>query len=276
MAVLVNGTTCDPGLAMDRGTLYGQSVFETIALVGGQPTLLDKHLTRLEVGCEKLSIPFDINEINGNIDKSLSNLASEKSGILRLALTMGAGGRGYANPDVASPNHIYSTHDYPVYPLENFLQGVSLGLSEVRLAHQPLLAGIKHGNRLEQILARENWEVDWDEGLLMDYADNVIEGTQSNVIIIKGHQALTPILDQCGVEGVMKGWVLESLKEAGFSCEAVRLSLADIIEADEVLLTNSVIGVWPVRQFQTRCYTQFSTSHWLIEKLHEHEIIPRY
>lgn len=282
MAVLINGEFGDQVSALDRACLYGQSVFETIAVVHGKPALLDRHLFRLEKGCNALSIPLNINDIEKDLYNLLHDirLASSESmldaRVVRVTVTMGQGGRGYANPVSPSPTCIISDHDYPKHPSELYRNGIELGISDVTLAHQPLLAGIKHGNRLEQVIARSRWQSHWHEALLLDGAGNVVEGTQSNVIILKDGRVLTPRLDQCGVNGVMKNWVLEHLKDTGFSCEAVRLSVADIIDADEVIMTNSVIGVWPVKQFESRRFEEFSIATRLSKRLQQNEIIPNY
>ncbi len=276
MKVLINGEFQTKVSAADRGLLYGQSVFETVALVEGKARLFDSHLRRLKKGCETLLIPLNINDIERELKVLLDFHAVERKQVLRITVSMSAGGRGYANPEMPSGNRILSLHPYPESYTTDASTGIVLGLSSVRLAQQPLLAGIKHGNRLEQILARSQWLPDWDEAVLRDTDDNVIEGTQSNIILIKQGQVYTPLLDQCGVDGVMKNWVMERLKDAGFSCQAVRLSVQDIIEADEVLLTNSIIGVWPVKLFKSKRYNQSPTAQALLEKLHKDEIIPNF
>ncbi len=273
MNVIVNGEFENQVSVLDRGLLYGQSVFETIAVINGKPKLLNEHLDRLILGCETLPIPIDIQEVKKDLDKLLEAQLSTSDYVLRITLTMGHGGRGYANPENAQATRIASVHDYPAHPKHLATHGIELGVSEVRLAAQPLLAGIKHGNRLEQVIARSQWQSNWNEALLLDNNDHVIEGTQSNVIIIKGSQALTPKLDQCGVDGVMKNWLFTQLKNLGFSCKAVTLSLSDIEQADEVMMTNSIIGAWPVKRLLNREFTDFSNTHQLIKIIQKHDLI---
>ncbi len=284
MTVLVNGQPSTTVSANDRGLLYGQTLFETIAVVNAQPRLLEAHLQRLEASTKSLLIPLNINNIDSDIEVISDFFNASHNAVLRVTISMGSGGRGYANPELPSVTRIVSLHDYPKHPAKLATHGITLGLSPVKLAQQPLLAGLKHGNRLEQVMARSQWQTDWNEALLCDQSGNVIEGTQSNIVVLKGDQALSPKLDQCGVEGVMKGWVLSQLKDAGFSCRAVRLSLQDIIEADEVMLTNSVIGIWPVKTFHCKGTAHsfvidkpsgaLNTAQRLIEQLHQNEIIP--
>lgn len=274
MTTLVNGRFEEQVSAFDRGLLYGQSVFETIAVVQGQTRLREQHLNRLELGMDRLNIPLNINIINDDIDVISNKINPLENAVLRITVTMGRGGRGYQNPAQITALRILSLHEYPTHPEPHYIDGINLGLSDVQLAAQPLLAGIKHGNRLEQILARQSWQPDWQEALLQDGLGNIIEGTSCNVVLLKEDHALTPKLDQCGVDGVMKNYVLELLKDAGFSTQAVRLSVQDIEEADEVILTNSIIGVWPVKCFQNRSFNCSKTAQKLIRLLRQNEIIP--
>ena len=260
--------------ALDRGLFYGQSVFETIAIVKGRPALLDEHLTRLQLGCKKVEINIDISDISSEIKAICSNL-DELNLILRVMVSMGAGGRGYQNPERQRPIRVMSLHEYPKISSDS---GIFAGLSDVCLAHQPLLAGIKHGNRLEQILARQSWMDGWQEALVRDYEGNLIEGTQSNLFIVKENKVQTPLIDRCGVEGVMRNWVLDQLKVSGFSCSAVRLSLNDIIAADGVFLTNSIRGIQSVCKLQINdknfIYSKSYIANRLQNTLLTHDLIP--
>ncbi len=274
MTVLVNGVKKDHVSALNRGMLYGHSVFETIPVVSGTPALLNNHLIRLADGCEKLGLPFSSELITKEVECLIDQSEADKDYIIRITVFMDEGGRGYLSPDQATATRVISSHSAPQHPQEYWSKGINLGVSDVTLGAQPLLAGVKHGNRLEQVLARSRWQTDWQEAILCDVSGNVIEGTQSNIIVIKNGKANTPILDHCGVDGVMKNWVLLRLKELGVSSHSVRLSLQDIIEADEVLMTNSVIGVWPVKHFKNRVFSDSTTARQLIQLIHEHEIIP--
>ena len=285
MHTLINGKFEEQVSANDRGLLYGQSVFETVAVVNGKPALLSQHIDRLIKGCERLSISLNINKLNNDI-KVISPLFVEQNAlVLRITITQGVGGRGYQNPKTSEPIRILTLHDYPKQIAKdgiepNKTQGLCVGLSAVVLSHQPLLAGIKHGNRLEQILARSSWQEGWQEALLLDSMGNIIEGTQSNLIVINNKTVRTPLLDQCGVDGIMKNWAISALKETGFSCSAVRLSIEDIMQADELLITNSVLGIRAITELQlpksTIHYESTANAQKLTEILHRNEIIPSH
>ncbi|MEM8501423.1 MAG: aminodeoxychorismate lyase [Pseudomonadota bacterium] len=269
----INGRAADQISIQDRGLLYGQTLFETIAVVDQQPLLLGPHLQRLQSGCDALQIGLDSDLLTKEVTEFCQQQDAEKW-VLRVTLSMGVGGRGYKNPDAPEPVRILSRHSYPDHPSELWEQGITLGLVDVRLARQPLLAGIKHGNRLEQIIARSQWQSGWHEALVRDDQDHVIEGTQSNLFIRNGEQISTPDLRNCGVAGVMREQVLQIANKIGASTRIVSLSSADIIAADEVFLSNSLVGVWPVKTFMDRQYDDFNACHKLLKLLQEDGSVP--
>lgn len=274
--VFVNGIKSSQTSVFDRGLLYGQSVFETIAIINGKPSLINEHFDRLQTGCHTLAIPCDVAVLKNEIRDFLEQLPAHSNKVLRITITMGEGGRGYLDPENPCVSRILSSHDMPRHAKENWQQGIILGLSDVKLAAQPLLAGIKHGNRLEQILARRNWLEHWQEAVLCDYDDNVIEATQSNVFIVKNNCLKTPALTHCGVLGVMRNHVSELADKLGFDVQNVSLSVNDLYQADEIFVTNSIIGVWPVRTFQHVEFSDFSVSQKLLKSIIKNEVIPHY
>jgi len=267
----VNGRVGDRISVLDRGLLYGQTVFETISVFDQQPLLLNAHLDRLKKGCKVLAIPLDqatlVEEIESVCDQT-------NKGVLRITISMGEGGRGYQNPEIAVANRIMSLHDFPHHPIENWQSGIELGLSEVRLADQPALAGIKHGNRLEQILARTNWSTKWQEAVLLNQHGQLIEATQSNVFLRSGSALKTPDLNLCGVNGVMRDFVIDNAEKIATEVQIVPLSMTDIETADEVFVTNSIIGLWPVKTFLQSHYSDFTVSQKLLDLMQDHGAIP--
>ena len=269
----LNGKATDQISLSDRGLLYGQTLFETIPVCHQQPLLLERHLNRLAKGCKALSIDLDFEQLQIEINEFCQALTANKL-VLRITLSMGEGGRGYANPETPHSQRILSIHAFPKHPKTHWREGIKLGVAEIKLACQPALAGIKHGNRLEQVIARSQWHDDWQEALLLDQQDFVIEGTQSNLFVRHGNAVLTPDLSTSGVAGIMREQVLELADNIGVPTKIMSLSLADIEAADEVFLSNSVIGLWPVREFQKQTFSDFSISHQLLELLEENGAIP--
>lgn len=250
-------------------------MFETVAIVNSKPRLLSLHLNRLDKGAKRLGIPLNRNKLETELSEFCINL-ERRQACIRITLSIGSGGRGYQSPSEPKALRIISEHDYPSYPSSYKEQGIHLGISELRLAKQPALAGIKHGNRLEQILARQNWHDDWQEALLLDSDDNVIEANSANVFIVKDQQLQTPRLDQCGVAGVMRQHITELASQLGFKSNAVSLSVDQILNADEVFLSNSIIGIWPVARCQNRQFKNNSIAQSLLKRLISDEVIPHH
>ena len=281
--VLVNGVETQQIAALDRGFLYGQTVFETAVVEQGKVLLAKQHIERLTLGCKKLEIACGFTALNQEIAHIIKGV---ELAVLRISISMGQGGRGYQNPsaDPLTASRVLSLHAFPDHPKDFISKGITLGLADIRLGHQPALAGIKHGNRLEQIIARSQWQDGWNEALLLDHQDSVIEATQSNVFVVNGKTLSTPDLSNAGVAGVMRDFVLSHAKALGFNVQIVPLSSHDLGEADAVFVTNSVIGLWPVAHFvrrdnkvkQTTDYNtnSFDVAHALLDLMREHEAIP--
>lgn len=232
----------------DRGLAYGDGLFETIAVRAGSPVLLDRHLARLGEGCARLLIDLDLALVRAELLAFSRELGD---GVAKLIVTRGDGLRGYAPPQPALSRRILQGSAKPVYPACNAELGVRLFPCVTRLAEQPLLAGIKHLNRLEQVLARAEWQdAEHAEGLMLDASGRVIEGVYSNLFLLKGGVLLTPDLSRCGVAGVMRAELLAQAERQGLPCQVCDIALEALLQADEVFLCNSLYGVWPVRALQ--------------------------
>lgn len=270
---LVNGKFSEVVEVTDRALMYGQSLFETLAIINKKPRLLEQHLARLELGCQRLFISFDKALVRQEIDQICKKIDADLA-ILRITISMGQGGRGYQDPESPEATRILSIYDYPQHQASVYQQGITLGLVDFRLAQQPELAGIKHSNRLEQVLIRRQWQSNWQEALVRDAQDNIIEATQSNVFIVKGEQLLTPDLQNCGVAGVMRQRVIELADKFGLNCQIVPLSVHDIEQADEVFLSNSIIGIWPVKEFLEQRYSSFKITYKLLNLINKDVSLP--
>ena len=246
----VDGRPAEMLSVKDRGLAYGDGLFETIAVSGGKLSLLERHLARLAEGCARLRIPLDLPLVRAELLAFSQELGA---GVAKLIVTRGDGLRGYAAPQPPMPRRILQGSPRPSYPAENAERGVRLFPCATRLAEQPLLAGLKHLNRLEQVLARGEWQdAEHAEGLMLDVAGRVVEGVYSNLFLLKDGVLLTPDLSRCGVAGVMRGELLAQAELLGMQCEVRDISRAELLAADEVFLCNSLYGVWPVRELQDR------------------------
>ena len=253
VTTLINGEPSATVSAHDRGFLYGDGVFETIAVYHGAPLLWDRHMSRLVRGTQRLGIALPSTDV---LQSEATRLcAGAERAVLKIVLTRGIGGRGYATYGISSPTRVLSVSPWPDYPTSFGHDGVSVILCETTLARHHRLAGIKHLNRLEQVLARAEWRTEYAEGLMRDEDGNIIEGTISNVFAVRNETLCTPDLSQSGVEGVMREEVLDAARRLGISSEVGRLTISDVDTAQELFLTNSLIGIWPVRQLNDREYS---------------------
>jgi 4-amino-4-deoxychorismate lyase len=185
--------------------------------------------------------------------EAIEMVRDHQNAVLKLIVTRGVGGRGYRQPPIISPTRLFSVHPHPNYPVEWSREGVTLRLCQKRLSLNPDLSGIKHLNRLEQILARAEWSDDGiQEGLMLDAEQQVVEGTMSNLFVVNQGELLTPRLDRCGIAGIVRGLILDAAEALCLNARETRLSMSDLQNADELFLSNSIIGIWPVKCFEQR------------------------
>ncbi|HHC74274.1 MAG TPA: aminodeoxychorismate lyase, partial [Thiothrix sp.] len=185
--IWINGVQSEQIAVMDRGLQYGDGVWETVQIKHHQAQFWSAHLVRLQQGLQRLAIPFgetDLLLLERTVQRCL---AIKATGVLKIIVTRGIGGRGYQPSLLAAPQHIVSWHPLPDYPASYQRQGVDVMLCETRLGHQPQLAGFKHLNRLEQVLARREVVAPFAEGIVRDYNDRIIEGSMSNLFIVTDH-----------------------------------------------------------------------------------------
>jgi 4-amino-4-deoxychorismate lyase len=252
--MLVNGQAQDHIAVADRGLHYGDGLFETIAVTGGQPRLWERHWRRLSTGCRRLGITPPDPEMLW--EEARSVCTGVDRGVLKIILTRGAGGRGYRPPQTGQATRIIAMYPWPAYPEANWQQGVAVRVCTTRLGRNRALAGIKHLNRLDQVLARSEWEDPYiAEGLMLDDDGHVIAGTMSNLFIVTAQGLHTPILTACGVAGVMRSVILELAAELDIAWQEAPLRLQDLHRAEEVFLTNALIGIWPVCRIEQRDYS---------------------
>ncbi|MGE8495983.1 MAG: aminodeoxychorismate lyase [Pseudomonas sp.] len=248
MLTWVDGRPAELLSVTDRGLAYGDGLFETIAVTDGRPTFLDRHMARLLAGCVRLGLPLDADVVRAEL---LQFCASLGEGVAKLTVTRGDGQRGYAPPQPTVARRILQGSAKPAYPAAHAELGVRLFPCTTRLSEQPLLAGLKHLNRLEQVLARAEWaDSDHAEGLMCSLSGQVIEGVFSNLFLVKDGRLLTPDLSRCGVAGVMRAELLAQAALLGIDSEVREITLDELLAADEVFVCNSVYGVWPVRSLQ--------------------------
>ncbi len=251
--MLINGDSGTTISAFDRGLQYGDGLFETIAIADARPCLWQQHYQRLQAGGRRLGISIPA---AANLIKEIQQeVGSNDRGVIKVIVTRGEATRGY-RPDPESPvTRVVHFSHWPDFPVDANTDGVSVRLCSTRLGSNRALAGIKHLNRLEQVLARSEWDDPGiSEGLMLDADNRVIEGTTSNVFMLRDGIIHTPNVSECGVEGVMRGLVLEVAAELGRPVSIRQIELPELIAADALFLTNSLIGIWPVRDIDGKSF----------------------
>lgn len=248
---LLNGESRRNIELSDRGFQYGDGLFETIEVLNGVPVFLNQHIQRLFQGCFRLLIPTP--EKNILIQEALQLSQASARSVLKLIITRGSGGRGYSQPDTIQATRLLSLHPFPNYSQSFSQNGIIARFCNVRLGLNPTLAGIKHMNRLEQVLARSEWNAsDIQEGLMLDVNENVVEGTMSNIFLVKGNIIYTPVIEQCGIEGVIRNILIALAKKNEMQVVEKHIVKKEICSADELFMTNSIIGIWPIKQIETQ------------------------
>lgn len=226
--------------AADRGFTYGDGLFETVRVVGGVAPLWPRHAARLTRGCAQLRMPAP------GVDAIYAEILRLSEGfpdaVVRVTLSRGVGERGYALPLRQAPTLAVAAAELTLDPVA-FREGIAVRVCDLQLATQPALAGLKHLNRLEQVLARAEWtDPAIGEGLLCDMAGDVVCATAANLFAVIDGELVTPPVDLCGVAGVARAEILATRAVA-----VTRVGLARLHQASEVFLTSAVRGILPVR-----------------------------
>ena len=244
--MIINGLPGNSVNSNDRGLMYGDGVFRTLLIRQGKPLHWQQHYNKLKHDCDAVGIICPAMQLLGS---ELAQLAqSQSDSVAKIVITRGPATRGYAPAPNPQITRILSTSRLPEYPDSFATQGVSVHICKLRLGHQPRLAGIKHLNRLENVLAAAEWtDADIAEGMMLDQEGHVIECTRSNLFMVRDGKLFTPDLSRCGVAGLQRERVMDYARQQKIICKVTDITLDDLLAADEIFIVNSVIGLWPVR-----------------------------
>ena len=231
-----------------RSIAYGDGLFETLRVHRGAMPWWDTHWGRLALGARRLRMALpDQAQVR---DEAAAMFDDRCDGVLKLLLSRGGEGRGYTPSLAAAPLWMLSRHGLPMEAHAR----LQLRWCDIRHACQPALAGLKHCNRLEQVLARaECLDAGADEGLMLDGSGAVVSAIAANLFVLHGGCWKTPVLDQSGVAGVCRTHLIPLL-----GAREVRLSVSEVEGADAVFLCNAVRGILPVAQLGARAWTPHS------------------
>jgi 4-amino-4-deoxychorismate lyase len=266
----INGRLSCQVSTSDRGLNYGDGLFTTILVAQGQCQDLVAHLARLQQGIKLLSIAaIDYAALATQLaDIAKAYVKGKDKAVIKVLISRGSGPRGYSSIGCDNPLVIVTLGQYPAHYQQLHQQGISLGVSTVALGLNPLLAGIKHLNRLEQVLVRQQIDSsDFDDAVVLDCQGYIVETAMANIFWVKGDVVYTPSLDLAGVNGIMRAKVIAWLTEAGYQVKTDRYRLGSVISADEVFITNCLMAVVRVNSIEEANYQERRVFELLEEKL---------
>jgi 4-amino-4-deoxychorismate lyase len=254
LITIINGAPSDYISVNDRGLQYGDGVFETMLYQYGRVSLLALHLARLNTGLSTLKIELPLDCVADGLAELTQSLVFQniKRAVVKLIVTRGSSARGYSPRYAKSPSVIFSAYPAAQH-VEYARSGMDVTLCSTTVSHQAALAGIKHLNRLENVIARAEWNDEFHEGLMCSSAGNIIEGTMSNVFFVDDNKLLTPLIDRYGVAGVVRRCVIDVLApQLGIEVKETDIPAQNLHFANSGFLTNTVIGIVPIRRLQGR------------------------
>lgn len=241
----------------DRGLEFGDGLFETLLLRQGEPLYPDFHWQRLQLGLQVLGFPDCLTLARKQLQTAARDVHSRgwPWTALRLTVSRGAGPRGYAPPQDTTPRIILCATQLD-RDCGHMGSSVALCVATVRWSVQPLLAGIKHLNRLEQVLAAaECHSTLAEEAVMLDQQGHLASVTAGNLFLLRNGELITPALRDCGIEGTRRRLLIERWAPAiGLSVKESTLTLEDLDLADEVFYSNSLLGVRPVGRLGARLW----------------------
>jgi 4-amino-4-deoxychorismate lyase len=254
--MLVNGAQSAVVSAFDRGLAYGDGVFRTLCVLNGKAVQWQRQYSKLHADCSAIRLECPGEPL---LAEEIQRVAgAHRRCAVKIIITRGAAERGYRYDANTAVSRIVLMTPYPAYPAAYSDAGVRVRRCALKLAHQPALAGVKHLNRLENVLARAEWDdADIAEGLLLDDEGHLIGGTMTNVFLGLNGTLVTPDLRRCGVAGVTRDRVIEAANRYGITCTIRDVQWQDLVDAQEAFLVNSLIdGAWPISEVDgVRCAT---------------------
>jgi len=244
---LINGVPGESVSIRDRGFTYGDGLFETIAVRNGKPRFIDYHMERLLESCQRLGIPYPT-----GVADEVCRIADDCAfGTVKIILTRGVGMRTYSPPEQTIPTRIVGLIATQPPSRVAYESGITVRFCRTHISTNSTLAGIKTLGRLEQVIARSEWQdTHITEGLMCSDDGRIISGTMTNLFFVDDGTLCTPDLARCGINGVMRRVVMEQARLCGLDCDEVDIYPKDLRGMDEVFLTNSLIGIWPVSQLE--------------------------
>jgi len=264
---LINTADANSIDANDRGLAYGDGLFETIAVRNSACRFLDAHLQRLQQSCKKLAIPApDETRLIDNIRTLIADQDCEH-GVIKIIVTRGTGPRGYGFKSESLAPTIM-TGISATEPAKTNADGIRAQYCLTPASRNSSLAGMKTLNRLAQVMARSEWtDPQIAEGLMTDDRGNLVGGTMTNLFVVAAGELWTPPVTEFGVAGVMRSKILQIARDLKLKIKEDDFSLTFVNDADELFVSNSLIGIWPINSLNERSYPVGPVTHQLMEGL---------
>jgi 4-amino-4-deoxychorismate lyase len=256
--VWINGARGQMLSAQDRGLMYGDGFFTTVRWEARSLLNWQAHLHRLHQSTSALGFAEDTPALVVEQLRSILPCLPDQAGIVRITLTRGAGARGYRPPVPASATCI--VHFSPGLPQEK--APLTVGISDVLWAQPPQLAGIKHLNRLAQVLAAQRLPEGCDEALMQDSRHRLISGISSALVGRLGKTLYSPILDTAGVDSTTVSALRHAAQSLGWQWQTIHLPVSRLMQMEGVALLNAVRGLQPVACLQSPLEKCFDVDGW--------------
>lgn len=249
---LHDGMPCTDATATSRALHYGDGVFRTLLWSQGRAVDWALHVDKLAADCAAMDLRMPDADLLAN--EVTRVVGAAQAATVKIIVARKAVERGYRPAGSESERWVLASAAPRLDP-KAYRDGIVLAASTVNVSEQPLLAGLKHLNRLDQVLASRAWPEGVDELLMTDTGGHVVGGTRTNLFCVTDSIVTTPRLDRCGVAGIMRRKILECSESMGLPTQLVQFSLSDLKRADEVFVCNALVGLWPVRAFEERCWS---------------------
>lgn len=246
MAIWINGDPAEQIPVLDRGFQYGDGVFETIAVIDGEPLFWDSHMRRLSHAIKTLQLPAVPERLWQHDAQSAIDPAQPRQ-VLKLILSRGVGTRGYGTSGMEKATRVVYSSPWPYYPESHWRLGVTAQRCQTPLLGGAPFASLKSLNRLNQVVARQELSARVAEGLMCDSQGLLREGTFTNIFWVRAGRIETPILEQMGIAGVMRHEIMRWLAEQGETVALVDVESTVLADTSECFVSNSIIGIWPVQ-----------------------------
>lgn len=261
----INGVAATTLPAGDRSVQFGDGCFTTARVLDGEIQFLAEHIARMQRAVSVLRI--DGVDWKALEFEMVQAARERREAVVKAIVTRGKGGRGYSAAGCHEPARIVSVSDYPAHYHLWRQDGVKLALSPVALSKNPLLAGIKHLNRLEQVMIRMHLEqTDANEALVVDTSGCLVECCAANLFWRKGNQVFTPDVSHSGVDGIMRQHFIRTLEDTtSWGLNIVSETPAAMCGADEVLICNALMPLLPVKQADDQHYSSRELYDFLLQ-----------